>query len=78
MADRAELKRQAYAAISNGYATHRVMNRILNELAAQIIDSLYDEIEALKKELNHGSNEAKKDAFHTRRKESTTNEVAHA
>ena len=74
MIDRVEVKRRVYAAIQSGYATHRIMNKILNEMAAEIVDALADELE---KDNKHGSNEAETNAVRKGRKE-TSNEGTRA
>jgi hypothetical protein len=50
--NRTEAKQKISNTVEHGFATHRVMNRILSELAQALIDVIYDlkdeEIEARK------------------------------
>lgn len=43
--DRETMGRRVRAMVAHGYATHRVSNRILDEVATEIINTVFDELE---------------------------------
>jgi hypothetical protein len=46
MTDRIALKERVNKMIAHGYATHRVQQKILIEMSFEIIDTIFDELEA--------------------------------